>query len=149
MGEGLGMRAILTTLIIFFSSLIAASTPSGIDILKQIEHNTRMTTDITATVSLTQQKTGQGIKDINMLFYRRDSDNSFLIVMTGPESDKGNGYLRVGDNFWMYRRNTRSFQHINRDENIAGTEALGGCPTGTATSCAIVSGTRIRFRPSP
>ena len=103
----------------------AAGVPSGDAILTQIEHNTHMTTDITATVSLTQQKTGQGIKTIDMLFYRRDSDNSFLIVMTTPESEKGNGYLRVEDNFWMYRRNTRSFQHINRDENIAGTDAHG------------------------
>lgn len=99
--------------------------PNGIDILARVEHNTSMTTDITATVSLTQQKTGQGIKVTDMRFYRRDSDNSFLIIMTAPESDKGNGYLRVGDNFWMYRRNTRTFQHINRDESIGGSNAHG------------------------
>jgi Outer membrane lipoprotein-sorting protein len=45
--------------------------------------------------------------------------------MTAPETDKGNGYLRVADNFWMYRRNTRTFQHINRDESIGGTDARG------------------------
>lgn len=99
--------------------------PKGSDILTKMESNTRMRSDITATVSLTQQKTGQGIKNIDMIFYRRDSDKSFLIIMTGPESDKGNGYLRVGENFWLYRRNTRAFQHINRDENIGGTDAQG------------------------
>jgi hypothetical protein len=45
--------------------------------------------------------------------------------MTGPEAEKGNGYLRVGDNFWMYRKNTRTFQHINRDESIGGSDAQG------------------------
>lgn len=99
--------------------------PKGAEMLTQMEANTRMRTDMTATVSLTQQKTGQGIKTLNMLFYRRDSDKSFLIIMTGPQSDKGNGYLRVGDNFWLYRRNTRAFQHINRDESIGGTDAHG------------------------
>ncbi len=103
----------------------ASSPPKGEEILAKLEHNMRLATDITATVSLTQQKTGQGIKTLDMLFYRRDADNSFLIVMTAPESDKGNGYLRVGDNFWMYRRNTRTFQHVNRDESIAGTDAQG------------------------
>ena len=82
-----------------------------------------MTTDIRAKVTLTQQKVNQGTKNIEMIYYRRDSDDSFLIVMSAPETDKGNGYLRVGDNFWMYRRNTRTFQHINRDESIGGTNA--------------------------
>jgi hypothetical protein len=60
-----------------------------------------------------------------MGFFRRDADDSFLILMRAPESERGNGYLRVGDNFWMYRRNTRTFQHVNRDENIGGTDAQG------------------------
>lgn len=99
--------------------------PKGAELLAHIEANTRMATDLSATVSLTQQKTGQGIKNLEMLFYRRDQDDAFLIVMTGPESEKGNGYLRTGGNFWMYRRNTRAFQHVNRDESIAGTDAQG------------------------
>jgi outer membrane lipoprotein-sorting protein len=101
------------------------ATPSGQEILSRIEANMRLTSDVSAKVTLTQQKAGQGVKATEMLFYRRDKDNAFLIVIAAPEADKGNGYLRVGDNFWMYRRNTRSFQHINRDESIAGTDAHG------------------------
>ena len=99
--------------------------PGIAGILKKLDNNYSQTTDISARVSLTQQKTGQGVKAIDLLYYRRDSDQSFLIVMTAPESEKGNGYLRVADHFWMYRRNTRTFQHINRDENIGGTNAKG------------------------
>ncbi|MCU0606388.1 MAG: outer membrane lipoprotein-sorting protein [Candidatus Edwardsbacteria bacterium] len=95
------------------------------EILRRLDDNYSQTTDVSARVSLTQQKPGQGTKAIDLLYYRRDSDQSFLIVMTAPETEKGNGYLRVGDNFWMYRRNTRTFQHINRDENIGGTNAKG------------------------
>jgi len=68
-----------------------------------------MTSDVKANVTLTQQKTGQGIKQFDVLYYRRDADDSYLIIMTAPESEKGNGYLRVEDNFWMYRTNTRTF----------------------------------------
>lgn len=99
--------------------------PPAVEILTNLERNTSLVSDITSTVSLTQQKTGQGVKNLKMLFYRRDKDDAFLIIMTAPESDKGNGYLRVGDNFWMYRRNTRTFQHVNRDESIGGTDVQG------------------------
>jgi hypothetical protein len=63
---------------------------------------------------------------IDMQYYRRDSDDSFMIAIRAPENEKGNGYLRVGDNFWMYRKNTRTFQHVNRDESIGGSDAKGG-----------------------
>lgn len=102
-----------------------AAPPRGADIIRRMEANTSLTTDATATVKLTQQKAGQGLKTFDMLFFRRDADDSFLIYFRAPESEKGNGYLRVGENFWMYRRNTRSFQHVNRDENIGGTDAQG------------------------
>ncbi len=94
-----------------------------VPILQSIDYNYKIKTNAKAIVMLTQQKPDQGTKVIEMKYYRRDSDDSFLIIMTAPENEKGNGYLRVGDNFWMYRINTRTFQHINRDESIGGTDA--------------------------
>src|SRR5271157_3309252 len=107
------MKWLMTAFIMMLLSLYpsnAATLPTVTDILKKLELATSQTTDINASVVLTQQKTGQGIKNIEVLYYRRDRDKSFLIVMTAPESEKGNGYLRVSDNFWMYRQNTRTFQ---------------------------------------
>jgi outer membrane lipoprotein-sorting protein len=94
-------------------------------ILKNLEYNMTMTTDARAKVAITVQKTGEGVKAMEALWYRRDRDNAYIIVMLAPESDKGVGYLRVSDNFWMYRPNTRTFQHINRDESIGGSNAHG------------------------
>ena len=99
------------------------SMPDVNDIIKSIEENMEMKSDLQAHVTATQQKIKQGRKVIEMVYYRRDKDDAFLIVMAAPESDKGNGYLKMDDNFWMYRRNTRTFQHINRDESIGGTDA--------------------------
>lgn len=104
---------------------VVFSAPSVERLLAQLDELYQQTTDIKAVVMLTQQKVEQGAKKLEMTYYRRDSDKSFLIVMTGPEAEKGNGYLRVGDNFWMYRKNTRTFQHINRDESIGGSDARG------------------------
>jgi outer membrane lipoprotein-sorting protein len=114
---------VLILIYITFMSTGLMARPRTIELMKRIEEIQTMTADIRAKVNLIQTKTGQGTKKIEMIYYRRDSDDAFLIVLTAPETDSGNGYLRVGDNFWMYRLNTRTFQHINRDENISGTNA--------------------------
>ena len=62
------------------------------------------------------------MKNYESLYFRRDKTDEFLIVILAPDTEKGNGYLRVGENFWLYRQNTRTFQHISRDESIIGTD---------------------------
>jgi outer membrane lipoprotein-sorting protein len=107
------------------AALSATAQPKIDDILKKIEDNYSVSTDVRAQVTMTQQKANQGAKVFDMMYYRRDKDNAFLIVFSAPEVEKGNGYLRIDDNFWMYRRNTRTFQHVNRDESIGGSNANG------------------------
>jgi outer membrane lipoprotein-sorting protein len=118
------LKQLIVSTLLFAGSIGAM--PNSVELLTKLSENSRLATDARANVSMTQEKSNQGIKTTDVMYYRRDKDNSFLIVMVGPESEKGNGYLRVGDNFWMYLRNTRVFQHINRDEKIGGTDASGG-----------------------
>ena len=110
-------------LLLFFVPAVLCAQGRIEPILKGIDGNYKLKNDVRADVRLTQQKPEQGTKVIEMAYYRRGSDDAFLIVMSAPENEKGNGYLRVGDNFWMYRINTRTFQHINRDESIGGSDA--------------------------
>jgi outer membrane lipoprotein-sorting protein len=112
---------VLSMLLIVGGNAFAA--PKIDDILKQIDYITELKADGTAKVKITQQKAGEGTKLYEAIYYRRDSDKAFLIVMTAPEVEKGNGYLKQDDNMWMYRRNTRTFQHMSRDESISGTNA--------------------------
>ena len=101
-------RLKLTALLFAFTVISAfADMPKINDIMNKIDDITQLKTDGTAKVKITQQKVNQGLKVLESIYYRRDRDDAFLIVMTAPEVEKGNGYLRVGDNFWMYRRNTR------------------------------------------
>lgn len=117
------MIKLLVVLISFLSICSAQSIPSGEAIIQKLQDLQRFKSDFQAHVKLTQQKPGQGAKNFEMEYFRRDKDDSFLIHMLAPESDRGNGYLRTGENMWMYRRNTRTFQHINRDESIGGSDA--------------------------
>ncbi|MFC1668997.1 outer membrane lipoprotein-sorting protein [Spirochaetota bacterium] len=104
----------------------SASLPSVKSIMKQIDLRQKQTSDITVKVNIVQNKVNQGIKNFEFIYFRRDKRDKFLIIAIAPKSEKGNGYLRVGENFWMYRQNTRTFQHISRDESIMGTDARGG-----------------------
>jgi outer membrane lipoprotein-sorting protein len=103
-----------------------AAEPTVQAIIDFIDTNYQVRSDMTAKVKITTKDPEQGNKVIESVYYRRDSDDSFLIVMTAPETDRGNGYLRVGDNMWMYRRNTRTFTHIGRDEKIGGSNTTAG-----------------------
>ncbi|MCB9495671.1 MAG: outer membrane lipoprotein-sorting protein [Fibrobacteria bacterium] len=105
--------------------LLASEPPTAARLLDSLEQQSRLRSDATATVRLTQTKAGQGARAFALRWFRRDSDESFVILMDAPEAERGNGYLRSGDHFWMYRRNTRTFQHVNRDESIGGTDARG------------------------
>jgi hypothetical protein len=102
------------------------ATPSVQEIIDYIDINYEIRSDFTAQAKITTRDPEQGTKVIESVLYRRDRDDAFLIVMADPETDRGNGYLRVADNMWMYRRTTRTFTHIGRDEKIGGSNASAG-----------------------
>jgi len=100
--------------------------PSVQQIIDFIDTNYELRSDLTAQARITTKDPEQGTKVIESVLYRRDRDDAFLIVIAEPETDRGNGYLRVGDNMWMYRRATRTFTHIGRDEKIGGSNTSAG-----------------------
>jgi hypothetical protein len=95
-------------------------------IMHTLDKMLEVRSNFSAKVKLIQQKKLQGTRQVELFYCRRDADDSFLMVTTSPENERGNGYLRKGENFWMYMKNTRTFQHISRDESIAGTDMMGG-----------------------
>lgn len=111
--------------ILLLPLLLAAEPPTASRLLDSLQRQSELRSDATANIRLTQTKAGQGAREFSMRWFRRDSDESFVILMDAPEAERGNGYLRSGEHFWMYRRNTRTFQHVNRDESIGGTDARG------------------------
>ncbi len=97
--------------------------PSVNDILSRMDRQYDIRSDLTVRMSLTEQRPEEGVRLFEGIYYRRDSDDAFLLVMVEPEAERGNGYLRVGENMWLYRRNTRTFQIMHRDQAIGGTGA--------------------------
>ncbi|MBN2354215.1 MAG: outer membrane lipoprotein-sorting protein [Spirochaetales bacterium] len=104
-----------------------AADPSVQDIIDTIDARYQIQTDITAQTKITTRDPDLGgTKVIEAVYYRRDSDDAFLVVLYAPDTDKGNGYLRVGDNMWLYLSKSRAFQHIGRGEKIGGSNATAG-----------------------
>jgi outer membrane lipoprotein-sorting protein len=116
----------ISGLLVMLAAAAAFAAPATIEIMTKMQDMQDQKSDVSAKVKITQQRTEQGVKVFESLFFRRDVNDSFLIINTAPESEKGNGYLKIGDNMWMYRQNTRTFQHINRDESISGTDMKAG-----------------------
>jgi outer membrane lipoprotein-sorting protein len=122
------MRLIRVALILItlFAGIAADAAPKAGEIIRKIDYMMEQIGDLSVKASMVQNKARQGVKTYESLYFRRDKTDEFLIVILAPDTEKGNGYLRVGENFWMYRQNTRTFQHISRDESIMGTDAKGG-----------------------
>lgn len=116
---------IVVAVLVLAGSGVQAAPKVG-TIIKKMDDIMEQIGDISVKASIVQNKARQGVKNFAFLYFRRDKTDEFLIVALEPETEKGNGYLRVGENFWMYRQNTRTFQHISRDESIMGTDAKGG-----------------------
>jgi outer membrane lipoprotein-sorting protein len=119
------ITCIMLALLAFGGQAVQAA-PRVSDIMKKMDDLMEQIGDISVKASIVQNKARQGVKNYAFLYFRRDVTDEFLIVALEPDTEKGNGYLRVGENFWMYRQNTRTFQHISRDESIMGTDAKGG-----------------------
>lgn len=115
------MKKLIVLASLLLSQLVFGIT--GNEILKKIDDLGSLESDGTARVKLTIQETGQATKVQEMLWYRQDNTDSFLIVILSPANEKGNGYLKNKDNMWLYKKNTRTFQFINSDENIGSSDA--------------------------
>ena len=87
----------LTALLALASPFFAQAIPLGQakEILKKIDQNTGyFGTDFTGEYVLVQETPGQGNSITSAIMHRRDSKSMCTIRITGPESDKGKGYVQ-------------------------------------------------------
>lgn len=115
------MKKLIYIFILLISNLCYAMTDT--ELLKKIDEIQTLEKDGTAKVEIIEKNKELGTRKFSMIYYIQDKTDSFLIVFAHPEKDKGNGYLKRDENMWMYRKNTRTFQHINSSESIGGTNA--------------------------
>ncbi|MBP5463712.1 MAG: outer membrane lipoprotein-sorting protein, partial [Treponema sp.] len=80
-------------------------------------------TDFAANYSLVQEKPGQGKSTTTVVMYRRDDADAYTILITGPEKDRGKGYVQFDNNIWFYDPSDRQFVFTSAKDNVGGTNA--------------------------
>ncbi|HET7838700.1 MAG TPA: outer membrane lipoprotein-sorting protein [Rectinemataceae bacterium] len=80
-------------------------------------------TDFSAEYTFVQEKPGQGKSTKQAMVFRRDKENTYLIVMVMPVEDKGKGYLKSDDNLWFYDPVSRRFTFTSAKERFQNMNA--------------------------
>jgi outer membrane lipoprotein-sorting protein len=78
--------------------------------------------DITSQFTLVQKREGETDRVLKLDIYRRDAAEVFTIIFRYPDSEKGKGYLRKGDDLYFYLPSTREFVYRNRKDDIGSTD---------------------------
>lgn len=78
--------------------------------------------DITTTFTLIQKKKGEADRVLQVKVYRRDAADTFTLMFQYPDSEKGKGYYRSGDDLFLYLPSTREFVYRNRKDDVGSTD---------------------------
>lgn len=79
--------------------------------------------DFSAVMTLVSEDPDDGVERTVVQQFRRDQDDAFLILISDPSVQRGQGYLRQGDNLWFYDPESRKFSHTSLRETFQGTDA--------------------------
>ena len=103
----------LSATFVFAASFWAQKVPlaEAKEILKKVDDTTGYYgVDFTGEYVLVQEKPGQGNSITSAIMHRRDSKSMCTIRITGPESDKGKGYVKFDPkSIWFYDPSNRQF----------------------------------------
>lgn len=122
------IRKIFVLFTILFGSFTAfsqtISMSDAYSLLKQAEDNTAFYgTDFTGHYTMVQEKPGSGkyVTEANM--YRRDSQSKWTILITGPASEQGKGYLQIDGKIWFFDPADKRFTFTSARNKFQGTNA--------------------------
>ncbi|HAK46336.1 MAG TPA: outer membrane lipoprotein-sorting protein [Spirochaeta sp.] len=80
-------------------------------------------TDFSAEYSIVRDVPGEGKSSTECVIFRRDSEEKYVIVITEPEINKGQGYLKQGDTLWFYDPESRKFNSTSSKNRFQNTNA--------------------------
>lgn len=80
-------------------------------------------TDFSAEYTILQDVPGEGISRSVAGIFRRDSRETYVIVIMEPPSSKGQGYLKEGNTLWFYDPESRRFNTTSNADRFQNTNA--------------------------
>ncbi len=125
-----------------------AGTPDFTRILKQADALVTFgDSDFSAVYTFVQETPGQGTSTKQAMVFRRDKENTYLIVMVKPEEDKGKGYLKSASNLWFYDPVARRFTFTSAKDRFQNMNARNSDFTRSnlAGDYSVVASTRQKL----
>ena len=105
-----------------FAQVSAADVEKAYQILEASDDVLAYHGDYSATISFKIEKPGKPNENIQYKIFERTDKKLMTIVQLFPEADKGNGYLRDGDNIWAYDPISRKFTHTSIKESLGNSD---------------------------
>ena len=80
-------------------------------------------TDFSAEYTILQERPGQGVSRTIAGIFRRDSSETYVIVIMQPLISRGQGYLKEGRTLWFYDPDSRRFNMTANADRFQNTNA--------------------------
>lgn len=111
-------------LIVFLLSVQLFGQTAEQSILKMIDRQISFPeNDFSGEYTITIDKPGQGISVTKAILFRRDRADKYLIHILEPPVDKGKGYLKIGNNLWLYDPVGRRFDVTSARDRFQNSNA--------------------------
>ncbi len=115
-------RSLATLGLVLFIASAAAQNPYE-SILEAVTANSRFPSDVTATATLEERDPEEGDETSRVRMFRRDADDTFLMLFEQPQVKLGQGYLNVEGGLWFYDPESRQFTYTSASESFGGSDA--------------------------
>jgi outer membrane lipoprotein-sorting protein len=111
-------------LVALAAAAAGAESPDFNGMLKSVDTNGSFTKlDYSAVFTIVTQKPGEKDSVIQVRLFRRDDHDQIVWIMQKPEAQKGQGFLKVDENIWMYDPESGKFSHSTMKEQIQNSKA--------------------------
>ena len=115
--------ALLATLLVEGRASAALTTAQMVDLLKIVDDRQKNNGDWRASAYLEQKEKDKVDVVYETEYFRRSSDQKFMILFLKPKSSAGQGYLRIDKNLWFYDPSVGKWERRTERERIGGTNS--------------------------
>lgn len=93
------------------------------EVVKLIDSRQRNSGDYKALCYVKESIKNKEPQLFQVLVYRRDVDDKFMMIFSKPKQEAGKGYLKIDKNLWLYDPGTGKWERRTAREKILGTNS--------------------------
>ena len=113
------MRKIVAVLLFICVAFTAFAETDYVKMLKEVDNLvTFKETDLSAEYTIVKRDPDGSSSTTVAAMFRRDSEDKFVVLVLQPVADKGKGYLKQGNNLWLYDPIGKGFTFTSAKERF-------------------------------